>query len=137
MTDTSTAWYTKLKIVGPYDKQRDRILDGHAHWTGEARFIPEPGNPHDPDAIRVAVGTATIGYVKATTTKHYRRALGTTSTTLYCHIVRTHNGGHLVTVGTAPAATARQARWYTTITGDPLPAGLDYLQASALIAAAA
>ena len=36
---------------------------GRAHWQGEATLGPEPENCYDCNAVRVAIGDATIGYL--------------------------------------------------------------------------
>lgn len=47
------------RIVGPPTQGPD----SRAHWRGEATLEPEPENRHDPNAVRVAVGGETVGYL--------------------------------------------------------------------------
>ena len=37
--------------------------EGRAHWHSEATLEAEPGNPHDPSAVRVTVAGEVVGYL--------------------------------------------------------------------------
>jgi hypothetical protein len=131
-----SAWQSRLVVVGPYEAQRDAVLSGADSWEGAATLVADPENRFDPGAVRVVVGRRTIGYLKATTAKHFH-AQGEAKVQVPCGIVRTYGGGgHLVRLGGGlPQATSAQRRNYARLSGSEMPGGLDYLQASALIAA--
>jgi hypothetical protein len=48
-----------LRVVGPPTEGPG----SRASWRGEAELVPEPGNHHDANAVRVVVEGVTVGYL--------------------------------------------------------------------------
>lgn len=47
----------------------------YTFWPVKAQLVPEPENPHDPNAIKVLVDGVHVGYIKAGSCAHVRKLL--------------------------------------------------------------
>jgi hypothetical protein len=59
------------KIVGKKPRGDDGV-----EWTGTARLVPEPANPHDPNAILVTIKGQPVGHLSRGSARQLRRAIG-------------------------------------------------------------
>lgn len=65
-----TAWRWNLDVVGEsYHRAALRAVMGidpstrHGMWIGTATLVPEPSNPHDPNAVAVVIDGHHVGYI--------------------------------------------------------------------------
>jgi hypothetical protein len=73
---------TEVRVVGESAYQ-DALLEltgGRRHYGGVrmervACLVPEPGNPADPEAIAVTIGTRTVGYLSRPEAARFRAAI--------------------------------------------------------------
>src|SRR5690606_14631747 len=62
-------------VAGAFVKHRKSHLLNHCFVGDEIELIPEPKNPHDPDAIKVRCNGKLIGYVPRTDTDWVHKAI--------------------------------------------------------------
>lgn len=64
----------------------DRIYRYKAYTTENIKFVEEPDNPHDPNAIRVEIDGIHVGYVKRGSTGRVKRLLSDPNAKAYAQI---------------------------------------------------
>jgi len=85
-----------LEVVGESYRQEElwRIVGGrqadYVRFNVDAILVPEPANPHDPNAIEVLVDSILVGYLSREDAAHYRPGVLR---------VMQENGGHFVCRG--------------------------------------
>lgn len=57
------------------DYDEGDTIDKYSFSNAPAELVPEPDNPHDPNAIRVDVRGVTVGYIARTETSHVRELM--------------------------------------------------------------
>ena len=76
---------TKAYILENYGEE-DRVYRYNRYYTQDIRFIPEPNNPHDPNAIRIEVDGEFVGYVKRGSTGRIRNLLNRPDVTVSAEV---------------------------------------------------
>lgn len=65
--------YTKQQIID--EMMDDEKIYEYEFFPQKTELIPEPDNPHDPNAIKVVIDNVLVGYIKTGSTAHVKNLL--------------------------------------------------------------
>ena len=65
----------KKELIEAYEYEEEKRIFENSFLDMKVELVPEPENPHDPNAIRVDASGVQIGYIKAGSTSHVKNLL--------------------------------------------------------------